>query len=581
MRRVGVALTCLLVTTGLVGLTACTSSNQTNPTTSAPVVREAGAGGFGPGQLALWVLQGVVSKGGGEGYTFLSDLLVGNDTKADTTIQKLDAIQSQLGDINTRLGNIEATVQNIQTTLNKQAFETSLRTLNGYKNAMTTIYDDYFVKVSCVARDLAAAKEGANQSPIATPTAATSGTTSTSTSMTDLCESTDTATSTTGEPSTSSSAPPLTTVNSTTTVADLSKDLETARNNFQAQFVGDNNPITVVKNQHDALYPGSGVDSVLKQYGTLLQSKGYATAADSQLLQNLYLTLSDQEALTALLILERDKMFGTPEDFKKHSGQYLQYHQQEVDNLAQQIPPYQIKVGNLMFSVPFGDRTFGAWLPVDNGRQIVGTIETTGTDPFDVSKMAPSGWTVPTIPQLAALYDGTKNVPIVALQPGDYGPNQGRSATHLGSIFRFPERENANEDQYQAIEWQRTAYWTSEISGLSNKQDCNIFRSTGNTRILTGQAYKYYNFHRVGVMTGAGAAMETKNLPDNPVPDVINAYGDDGDTKRCDEWMVQTYNNLANSAGVVVTRTVNPETDNYMAERSTAVSASPTTTTGN
>lgn len=545
MRRFGVALSCLLLTTGLVGLSACTSSDQATPTTSAPVVREAGAGGFGPGQLATWVLEGAVKAAGGQGYSFLSDLLSGDDVKVDTTTQKLDAIQSQLNGIDNRLSNIQRDVQNIEGALAKSVFQDRLLEMSGWNNRMISLYRNRFQPIACAAWKVAEAKESAGYSQGGTLAAATISTNPSATIQT-----TGPCTSTTSQTSTSTSAAPST----ATTPADPSTTLQTLRDNFEKAFIAVD-PYAVLADQHNELYPQSPVvSSVLKLYGEDLESKGYATAADSQQIQDLYLILSDQEALTALLVLEYDKMFA-PDAVERHTNEYVGYRQQEVDNLAQEIPSFQIKVGNQLYSVPTElQEQFGAWLPMDNGKQI-GTFSATA-----IAAQYP-GWSVPTELQLTALYNGTQNVNI-ALAGQKLPPN--RAATHLGSIFLYDGQ--LHEDlRYDA--WAYPAYWTSEISGLSTNQRC-YSKITQDAPQVTGRQNKQYNFHRVGVMTGADA-IAIKNLPDNPVPENFVTVGKDDDTDLCWREMVSTYDNVENSAGVMLTRTVDPQKDNYMAERST------------
>ena len=557
MRRFGIGLSCLLLTSGLVGLTACTGSDRTSPITSAPVVREAGvveatAGGFGPGQLAVWVLEGVVKAAGGQGYSFLSDLLLGgDDVKVDTTTQKLDGIQSQLDGIDTRLTGIATDVQSIQDDLVDQDFRAKLEKMNGWNNSMVTLYREYFEPIAGAAKEVAAAKESISSSPSGSCAAVASKSASTANTTTGSC--------------TSPAAAPAA---STATLAARSQQLETLRKNFQDAF-GRADPYTVLANQHDSLYPKSpSLFSVLKLAGRKLESKGYATAADSQQLHNLYLALSDQEALTALLILEHDKMFGTAAVTQRHEDQYLAFRKAEVDNLAQQIPPNKIKVGNRMYAVITEYGTgFGAWLPMDNGQQI-GTFNAAAT----AAKY--SGWSLPNDLQLTALYNATKGVPIITGKK----LHSDTVATHLGSVFPSQNVSSSPVEEIYADFWQRQSYWSSDVSGLSNPQKCYNMPRPDLPHYLSSVVTKQYTFHHVGNMTAA-SAIAIQNLPSPPVPENITTTGKDGDPNLCHPDMVRLYNNKANSAGVILVHPVDLEKDNYMAERSTALSAPVTATT--
>ncbi|MEO7236486.1 MAG: hypothetical protein ABIW80_14085, partial [Lapillicoccus sp.] len=182
MRRLGVALTCVLLAPGLGGLAACSSADGTQPTTTttAPVAKKAGAAtasALGPGQLATFLLEGVLQGVGAQGYTFLSDLLFGSgDVTAEATTAKLDGIQSQLDQITTRLDTIDTDVNAIKGQIAGVVLSDKLEEMRGWNNKMTTLYTEYFLPIAAAAKDVSLAKQN-----IADAQKASCGTTATST----------------------------------------------------------------------------------------------------------------------------------------------------------------------------------------------------------------------------------------------------------------------------------------------------------------------------------------------------------------------------------------------------------------
>ncbi len=518
MRRLSAAVTCLALVPVLGGLVACSGPDGTPPAaTTGTVARQAGGaeavpGGLGPGKLATFLLEGVLQGVGAQGYTFLSDLLFGSDdVQSAATTQQLTDINNQLDEIDTRLDTITTDLQGISGQIADGALNSKLDTMNTWHNTMKSLYREKFVPIAAAAKDVSTAKQAlATGSP--TPTL-------------------------------------------TQNLVKANKALQDAKTAFSSAF--DNaqpTPYSLLADQHDALYPNAaGFDSALKLAGKSLQSKGFTTWTDSQRLQNLYLSLSDDEALTALLILEHDKMFGASADTQqRHTNDYVTNHNVEVANLPPEIPWGQIKVGDQMWVTaydspnPFGPYFSGAWLPISPEGKQLGT--------WSPQSFLPDfpGWSLPTDRQLTGLYDGTKNVPAAA------------GSTHLGSIWKNTGHEY---ESFQGSNWGQSWYWTKDTS-QSNPMSCDPYQD--------GAVSRVYTLHHVGNMTGA-SAIELQGQPGR-IPD----FDPDGTTVAadCDNILVKMYNNDTYSASVVLTRTVDPDKEDFMAQRSTALSppATPTTT---
>ena len=570
MRRLSAAVTCILLAPALGGLAACTSSDGTQPTsTTAPLARQAGpaaatADSLGPGKLAMFLLEGVLQGVGAQGYNFLSDLLFGSgDVTAAATTEKLDAIQSQLDTISTRLDALDSDVDSIKGQMAGDVLSAKLDSMNTWNNKMTTLYEEYFRPIATAAKTVSVAKKNIAdaQNASCVPSATSTPTATSTPSATGTTASGPTA------PATSSAAvtcSPTATVSPDLTLA-LSNSVQSvvnAKSLFETAFIAAD-PFTTMADQHDALYPKDpNVFSVLKLAGQSLESKNYATWTDSQRLAAVYLPLSDQEALTALLILEHDKMFGADAATQqRHRDEYVSNNAVEKANLPPEIPWAQVKLGTRMFKTPAYPQdtvaSHGAWLPITAEGRPLSTYT-----PRDTETANP-GWVLPTAAQLGTLYDATKSTPIVE-------SFWGTPSTHLGSIWQNSGRlgtygppRGVSAEAKAIDDFGKTWYWTSDTSA-SNPMDCDPYQD--------GQVSRTYTLHHVGNMAGA-TAFETQGQPGR-IPDF---FGGGMTVADCDNSLVTLYNNDTYSAYVMLTQPIPADVD-YLAQRSTALPAPATPT---
>ncbi len=522
MRRLGVALTCLMLAPCLGGLAACSVSDTSETdrksaaSTTAPVAKQAGAAGsvFAPGTIATHLFEGVLQGAGAEGFTFLSDLLFGDDdVQAAATTAQLDQIQTQLDQIATRLDTIDDDLMSIKGQLAGDQLGTKLDTMNGWNNTMTSLYREYFLPIASAAKDVSVAKKNvADARAVGTAVPA---------ALTDA-------------------------------LAAATKSLKDRRTDFNTAFIADD-PYTVFANQHDEMYPRDpNVSSVFKLAGRAMgDTKEYATWMDSQKLSSLYLTLSDQEALSALLIIEHDKMFGADAATQqRHRDQYVNNVKVEKANLAPEIPWGQVKVGQQMFTVPSDDSVAyqgGAaqpWLPISPEGTQLGT-------PLRTFTSENPGWAMPDDTQMGALYTATKSVPPLS------------GSTHLGSIWQGSGRASTEEESARAG-WSAPMFWTSQ-TGLTNPLYCIVNRQADHFR---QELHRQYTHHHAAVMNEA--AFRSTGLP-GTVPDgPMTAF----DVAGCDAFVVRSYDPASIAAKVMLTRTVDANTQDYLAQRSTALPAS-------
>lgn len=336
------------------------------------------------------------------------------------------------------------------------------------------------------------------------------------------------------------------------------KDLDAAKADFHTAFMN-NNIVATFYNQHDALYPAPNTSSVLKVAGQLIETKGYATWTDSQTLADMYLYFSDQEALSALLIFEYDKMFGADAATQqRHRDEYLSNIAVEKANLPPEIPWAQVKLGTQMFKTPAypQEMSYGAWLPINPEGKPLSTY-----NPRDTETANP-GWLLPTAAQLGALYDATKTTPIV-------NSFWGTPSTHLGSIWNNSGRlgewapRGISAEAKAIDDFGKTWYWTSDTSA-SNPMTCEPYQD--------GEVVRTYTLHHVGNMGGA-TAFETQAQP-GAIPDFD---GGGMVTADCDSYLVKLYNNDTYSAYVMLTQPIPADVD-YLAQRSTALPAPATPT---
>ena len=526
MRRLGVALTCLMLAPCLGGLAACSVSDPSETdrksaaSATAPVAKQAGAAGsvFAPGTIATHLFEGVLQGAGAEGFTFLSDLLFGDDdVQAAATTAQLDQIQTQLDQINTRLDTIDDDLLSIKGQLANDTLGTKLDTMNGWNNKMTSLYREYFLPIASAAKDVSVAKKNvADARAAGTPVPA---------ALTDA-------------------------------LAAATKSLLDKRTHFDTAFMSDD-PYTVFANQHDEMYPRDpNVSSVFKLAGRAMDdAKGYATWMDSQRLSSLYLTLSDQEALSALLIIEHDKMFGADAATQqRHRDQYVNNVKVEKANLAPEIPWGQVKVGQQMFTVPSdGSITYQGsaqpWLPISPEGVQLGT-------PLKTFTSENPGWVMPDDTQVGALYDATKSVPALS------------GSTHLGSIWQGSGRASTEEESARAG-WSAPMFWTTK-TGLTNALYCIVNRQPDHYR---AELHRQYTAHHAAVMNEA--AFRSMGLP-GTVPDgPMTAF----DVAGCDGFVVRSDDPSSIAAKVMLTRTVDASTQDYLAQRSTALAPSTSTPT--
>ncbi len=530
MRRLSAALTCLALVPALGGLAACSVSDGSDtdrksatPTT-APVAKEAGAAGsvFAPGTIATHLFEGILQGAGAEGFTFLSDLLFGDgDVQAQATTAQLDQIQTQLDQIAARLDTIDDDLVSIKGQLASDGLGTKLDTMNGWNNEMTSLYREYFIPIASAAKDVSVAKKNIADAQ-ASATTGTAGT----------------------------SVPPAL----TDALTASTKALQDKRSRFDTAFMNAH-AFTIFADQHDEMYPRDpNVSSVLKLAGRAMESKGYATWTDSQRLSSLYLTLSDQEALSALLIIEHDKMFGSDAATqKRHRDEYVSNVKIEKANLAPEIPWGQVKVGQQMFLVPGWqyqlNATRHAWLPISPEGVQLGT-------PLETFESVNPGWGLPTDAQITALYNGTKNTSIIHSYQGptDLGPT-----SHLGSIWQNSGRSKADE-QTAVAGWGQDRFWTKD-TWASNPMNCIIGQYRDVDRV--------YTLHHMAVMSGA-TAIAVQGQPGR-IPD--QAQGSPNTESDCDWTLSHLYDNETYGARVMLTRAVDADTQDYMAQRSTALPA--------
>lgn len=181
-----------------------------------------------------------------------------------------------------------------------------------------------------------------------------------------------------------------------------------------------------------------------------------------------------------------------------------------------------------------------AWLPISpEGVQL--------SQPLTTYESENPGWGLPTDAQMTALYDGTKNVPSLS------------GSRHLGSVGQDSGRSST--EQSQAIAgWGMSAYWTKD-TGLTNPMTCII----GQYR----EVYRQYTRYHMAVMNGA-TAIAIQGQPGR-IPDM--AKGSPNTESDCDQTLISLYDNATYAARVILTRTVDANTQDYMAQRSTALPA--------
>lgn len=553
MRRLSAVVTSLALVPVLAGVSACSGSAPVPPA-AASVSKQAGAAeggsGLGPGQLATFVLEGVLQGVGAQGYMFLSDLLSGDSSGVTdkATADKLDSIDNQLTNIKARLDSVDSDLNGITQKLSGDELNTALRQFNTSSNNVLPLYQEKFRPILAETKKVAAAKEDIEVKKTTCATA-----TSTVTPSATPATSAPTATGTS-----SATARDVCTIDMPTLTDALTKavsDLDGAKAKFQSAFEG-STIFSDYLNQHDLLYPKqAGLYSVLYLAGQSLEGKGYVTWSDSQKLHQLYLTLSDQEALSALLVLEYDKMFDTGR-LEEHKQGYQDNHSIEVANLAPEIPWGQVKVGNQMFQVPWdksvGNFPSGAWLPISPEGKQLGTWF-----PTSVLDQNP-GWSLPDSTQMTTLFEKTKNVP-----PTSEGK------THLGSIWANSGKGAFDQVQMGGI-WGRTWYWTKDMSD-SNSMAC--YTAFGGEK----GPLRVYKLHHVANMSGDTAAgsptpanaIELQGQPGR-IPDQSGVFNNKQVMKQveCDQEMDQ-YNNEKYSADVLLTRPIDPATEDFMAQRQT------------
>ncbi|MEO7235277.1 MAG: hypothetical protein ABIW80_07870, partial [Lapillicoccus sp.] len=416
----------------------------------------------------------------------------------------------------TRLDTIDTDVKSISGQLAGDELSTKLGVMNTWNNSMRSLYMEYFLPIGSAAKDVSVAKKNIADATTPVPTA-----------LTDALAA------------------------STKILGDRKADFKNA---FDLA-----NPYTVFADQHDELYPRDpNVFSVLKLAGSSMESKGYATWADSQRLSSLYLTLSDQEALSALLILEHDKMFGADAGVQqRHKDEYVNNHAIEQTNLAPEIPWDQVKVGDHIYRAdvdydPAARQSLSQipepWLPISPEGKQLGSWDAARL----LSLPSNAGWDLPTDTQLTALYDGTKNVPAAA------------GSTHLGSIWTNTGR-SADDELYAKWDWNEPWLWSKDTSA-SNPMTCTVAQSHDVVRV--------YTLHHVGHMGGAtaiGIQGQPGRIPDNNY--LANTDAD------CDRILISNYDNDTYAASVVMTRAVDADKEDFMAQRSTALPP-PATPTG-
>lgn len=561
MRRLGVVLTCLVLAPGLAGLAGCsTADSSTPPSATSTVSRLAGGEetpALGPGRMAYFLLEGVFQGAGAQGYTFLSDLLTGDGkgVSDEATMAKLDGIGSQLTQITTRLDTIDSDLGSLRAEITDATLRGQLDQMNQWNNSMITLYQEYFLPVLDAAKEVSAAKADIDAFKTSCGGAASSGTPSATASAT--ATATTTACATTPVPA-----------NLTKALADKVSALDAAKQSFKTKF-DLTDPYTTAANQHDELYPKNpDVSSVLKLAGLSMESRGYVTWADSQKLNNLYLALSDQEALSAMMVFEHDKMFDAPVTTQaRHQSDYKAFNDIERANLSPEIPWGQVKVGQQMFMVPPDPQheAYGAWLPISPEGKQLGTF-----DPL-VKEAENPGWSLPNDTQLTALYGATKATPIVDTVLGT--ESQGPS-THLGSIWKHSGNDSIlapspiTKEQAAIYAWGRPWYWTND-TGQSNAME----EISPITSKYVG--YRHYTLHHIGYM--AGDAFEIQGQPGR-IPDKATC-----ENAQCDATIISMYENDTYSGNVMLTQPI-PDGVDYMAQRSTALPAlsavPPATTTG-
>jgi hypothetical protein len=505
MRRLGVAAVCVLLAPGLGALGACTSSEANSPAaTSSPITRQAGAagltssGGGAYGLVAGALLESLLKPGVEQGYDFLGDLLSGgDDTKGSEA--ELTHVQDQLNTITTRLDTIEADLQSIQAQLINQELSTRMTTMNSYHNDVLAVYRSYFLPIAAAAKQVSADK-----ATIANGGAA------------DLDA-------------------------HKAVLANKTKDFHDAITSYKI--------FGILTDQHDSLYPKDPQPfSVLKLAGQSMESKGYVTSMDSERLHNLYLAYADQEALTATLILEYDRMFAG--DTTGDAKQYQDFHAIEVANLATPIPHGQIKVGAQLYMVPEGEgggpRTPTPWLPINPDGTQLG-----GNDPATIEGENP-GWSLPTDPQLNALYIGTLKAP-KPVNEADGG------SARLG--YMWEQGGDWDAGHLKGL-WQQAWFWTNNKT-QSNPMGCQP--------TYGGRVSRTYTLHSAGYM----GRPDTIGLQPQPgrIPDRYDSGNDINllTPTGCDNYIVSLYNNPTYAASVVLTRTVDASTEDFTAQRSTAL----------
>lgn len=516
MRRKGVVVACLLMAPVLVAVTGCTSSDAPPaPAAPASVSKQAGvqsSGGGASGLIASALLESLLKPGVESGYEFLGDVLSGEDTKgSEADLAKIDeqlgTMSGQLTDISTRLTTLTAELEGAE-------LRREVERMEGYRNRILPVFNTSLRNVANAAKTLTAHK-----------------------AMVAAGKTVD-------------DSDPKNPV--TIDIANDMKNLGDMKTAFERDFSNAEVRATML-NQHEALYPrGTNEWSILKYAGRSMQNDGYLTSMSSKQLKDMYLAYADQEALSATLILEYDRMFiqdanARNDKITQDANAYTGYREQEVANLPPEIPEGQILVmgsplnGDVeqMYMVP-GDRDVNVtWPPMTQEK-----AQLLSNAPSDIAAQHP-GWSLPTDPGLNNLYEATKK----ATAPPS-GPNTG--ATRLGYMWEKGDAPNA---QYLSSLWNRDWFWTSNINESTQMQCEKTFAYNS-----SGRSTRSYWVHSAGRFDWAdkiGLSPRPTEIPKDSIYFTNN---------ECDMAIATTYNKPEWAASVVLTRVVDPAVDDFAAQ---------------
>lgn len=510
MRRKGIAVVGLLMAPILVGVTGCTSSDApTAPSAPASVSKQAGlqsSGGGAYGLIAGALLESLLKPGVESGYDFVGDALSGEDAKG--TEEELTHIDEQLETMTGQLTDISTQLTNLNAELKGDELRREVERMEGYRNRILPVFNTNLRDVATAAKTLTAHRRMV------------------------------------AEGKTVDDSDPKNPV--TISLVDDEKTLKHKRDDFHTAF--DNAEVrATLLNQHDALYPrGANSWSILKYAGRSMQDQAYATSMDSEKLKNMYLAYADQEALSATLILEYDRMFSS-ENTERDAENYTGYRETEVANLPPEIPQGQILVnaaplnGNVqqLYMVPENRDVNVTWPPMTQEK-----AQLLSNAPADIAAENP-GWALPTDPQLNNLYEGTKNS---AAPPS--GPNTG--AARLGYLW---EAGDAPNYQHLASLWNRNWFWTNNINESTPMQCEKTFAYNSSGR--STRSYWVHSAGRFDWVDKIGLSPRPTEIPKDSIYFTNN---------ECDQAIAQTYNDPQWAASVVLTRAVDPTVDDYFAQ---------------